>query len=152
MTPSKFTDQIKSIKNYKIFKKFKMLANFILPVKSLWIYYESSIHTTSSCSVFLTVVMTQQAEKGIQIHDQPIKHMLGLWLGARPADIFWTFYHPMPSALVCSQQSKELQWNCVIGPLHVMSTVTNLINSSFCVYDTIQPCCGRKTHTHTLHM
>jgi len=73
----------------------------------------------------MAMVMTQQAEKGIQIHDQTIKHMLGLWLGARPADIFWTFYHPMLSALVCSQQSKELLCCSALchrgSPCHVYS-------------------------------
>lgn len=132
-TPSKFNDQIKSTKSYKIIKRFKMLVNFILRVKSLWIYYESSIHTTLSCSVFLfvwlTVVMTQLAEKGIQIHDRPIKHMLGLWLGARPADIFWTFYPPPSPPFHPHSCAANSQKNCCAGvelchrgsPCHVYS-------------------------------
>ncbi len=88
-----------------------------------------------------------------------IKHMLGLWLGARPADIFWTFYFPPPPPPPPNSIRTRVQptvkrtavpeWNCVIGALRVMSTVTNLIISSFSVHDTIQPCCGCKTHTHT---
>lgn len=61
----------------------RMIVNFILLRKSLRIYYESSIrhHAVKCCSgflIWLAMGMTQQAEKGIQIHDQPIKHMLGL--------------------------------------------------------------------------
>jgi len=137
-----------------------MMVNFI--TKRLWIYYESSKRrqhqgVKSMLKWFSHLDGngddTTSRERDSDTWSNHQAHA-GFVIGSKAS---WYILDILPPHAICTRvqptvkRTAVLQWNCVIGALHVMSTVTNLINSSLCVYDSIQPCCGQHTHTHYRH-